>query len=277
MDSRHSEQNMSEKISVVIPCKDDLRISRCLGSIDVPADVVISFNGSNPQYVDSVLQSTYPQLHMQSVNLPKPNLALALEEGIWRARNDWVLLMDSDCVFKKGAIQSFIDAMSNGNPNDEVYKGTVIFDEGRDFISRIIAKSRAHHTAEQLTAYKPPLALSRKIAAKIGGHFFNKKLIWREDADLDFRIREANIDIKPVSDGVIYHGQLTLKTDLRSTFRYGVGEAIADELGLRLTDVPRSTWSTFCSQGFLPAAYMSFRNRVYTAGYLSEKMKHLGK
>jgi len=251
-------------ITVVIPCKDDVAVSACIESIDAPAAAVVAFNGSTPQFVAAVMGRHPTATH---IVLPKANLSLALEEGIKAAPTDNVLLMDSDCTFEPGSVQAFVDAMSAGDPSREVYKGRVMFRHGHDCLSQVIARSRQHHTAEQLTAYKPPLALSRLLASQLGGHIFNPALIWREDADLDHRIRAAGIAIRSVGDGVIYHGPLTVRGDLRSTFRYGMGEAIADHLGLDLTDVPRSARSTLYSQGVLPAAYMLVRNRVYTAGY----------
>lgn len=264
------------KLSIVIPCKDDIKIKDCLSSIDSPVEVVIVFNGSTKKYIKFVERvGQVNKLNVKTIELKESNLALALERGTWVAGNDWVLYMDSDCKFEKNAISHFYQAMLSGNPDKEVYKGKVIFEESSNWIGKVIAKSRQHHTAEKLTAYKPPLSLSKKIAEKIGGHFFNKKLIWREDADLDNRLREVKIKIKFVSKGVIYHGALSLKTDLRSTFRYGVGGAIAKSLNIKLTDVPRSFRSTLQSQGIVPALYMLFRNRFYTAGYYYQRCKSL--
>lgn len=264
------------KLTIVIPCKDDLKISNCLSSIDSQVEIVVVFNGSTKEYINFVKKvGEANRLNMRTIELDKSNLALALEKGTWTAHNDWVLYMDSDCKFEKKAIESFYEAMVNGDPSKEVYKGKVIFVKSTSWISKIIARSRQHHTAEELTAYKPPLSVSKKIADKIGGHFFNEKLIWREDADLDNRLREAKVKIKFIPKGIIYHGALTLKTDLRSTFRYGVGGAIAKSLDIKLTDVPRSFWSTLRSQGTTPALYMLFRNRFYTAGYYYQRYKDL--
>lgn len=144
-------------------------------------------------------------------------------------------------------------------------------------MSRVISESRTHHTAEVLTAYKPPLMISKQILQKIGGYAFNIKLIWREDSDLDNRIRNAGIAIVHVPQGVIYHHTISLKTDLRSTFRYGIGLAIANVLGIKLTEVPRSTASAFKSKGAVVALYMLFRNRVYDAGYVYARARLLSK
>jgi glycosyltransferase involved in cell wall biosynthesis len=265
------------KLSIVIPCKDDKKVTSCVASIDASVEVVIVFNGSPVKFIKQVKEKLKNKKakNIKYIELPEANLAWALEKGAWASKNDWVLFMDSDCLFEKGAVEGFYQSMLKGNPDKEVYKGQVIFDNSGNVMSRIIAKSRQHHTAEELTAYKPPLALSKKIARKVGGYLFNERLIWREDADLDNRLRIARIKILPVPSGTIHHGALDLKTDLRSTLRYGVGGAIAKSLGIKLTDVPRSFFSTWRSQGVIPALYMLFRNRFYTAGYYYQKAKYL--
>jgi|SRR3989344_1623352 len=254
------------RISIIIPCKDDKKVINCVDSIDDPmVEVVIVFNGSTTTFVTWVKKNLLGRA-VKYLNIGEANLALALETGTWSASNDLILYIDSDCIFEKGAIRRFKKVAQNGNPGNEVFKGEVIFSHN-GWVSKIVAKSRQHHTGERLTAYKPPLLISKKIAGKIGGYFFNKKLIWREDSDLDNRIRNAGIKILPVKGGIIYHGAITIKTDLRSTFRYGIGGAIADTLNIKLTEVPRSFKSTLKSQGIIPALYMLFRNRFYTAGY----------
>ena len=95
-------------------------------------------------------------------------------------------------------------------------------------------------------------------------------MIWREDSDLDYRIRRANISIYHLSEAYILHPPLTLKQDLRSAYRYGIGLARAKWYKIPLTEVPRSVKSTFYSKGFLPALYMCLRNTVYNVGTVTE-------
>lgn len=268
---------MKNNISIVIPCKDDKKILDLLATIDADfAEIVIVFNGSTNEFIKEVKNSFINYKNKISCYiLPKSNLALALEYGTRKSKNDLILYMDSDCRFKNGAIRQFLSISNLHDPSQAVFKGTVVFERGLNYIEKIIAVSREHHTAEVLTAYKPPLLISKKIIKKIGGYVFNEKLIWREDADLDNRIRENNIEIIPVSKGIIYHHKISLKTDLRSTFRYGIGLAIADAMRIKLTEVPRSTLSAFKSKGLIVALYMLFRNRIYNAGYLFARIKIL--
>jgi glycosyltransferase involved in cell wall biosynthesis len=256
------------KMSVIIPCRDDVRIEQCLASIDDDVEVVISLNGRSRQ-VDKIV-SDFAAAHKQTVILKSdvPNLAAALEAGSVNASGEILLYMDSDCRFTPGTIRRFKVA----SEQKEVVKGNIIFEAGRG-VSRVIARSREHHTAEQITAYKPPLALRAAIKERIGGFFFDPRLIWREDSDLDYRIRQARIPIHYEPEALILHPPLTLKQDLRSAYRYGIGLARSRWYRIPLTEVPRSVLSTYRSKGFLPAFYMTLRNSIYNLGTYAESRR----
>lgn len=261
-----------KKLTVVIPCKDDRKIKRCILSID-PAvcEAFVVFNGAKEGFIEEItdfVQKEVPHLKYKFKVLKKPNLAEALEVGTRYSESELVLYMDSDCTFERGCIDAFLSEAERKDMSNCVLKGKIIFDSGDTWLENIIAISRTHHTADVLTAYKPPLLISKRILPKIGGYAFDTRLIWREDSDLDNRIRQAGIQIVPVESGIIYHGKITLKTDLRSTFRYGIGLAIADRLQIKLTEVPRSTKSAFQQKGLKTAAYMLLRNRIYDLGYI---------
>lgn len=266
-----------KNLTIIIPCKDDRKIKECMKSIDLPGcEIFVVYNGAETEFIREM--NAYVQEHFSDLKysfwvLDKANLAKALEIGTQKAGNDLVLYMDSDCIFRQGSIKEFLKKAEETDMANNVLKGTVVFEQGNTWLERIIADSRTHHTAEVLTAYKPPLLLSKQMIPKIGGYAFDTRLIWREDSDLDYRIREAGIHILPVEAGIIYHQKITLKTDLRSTFRYGIGLAIANVLQIKLTEVPRSTYSAFRKKGIKTALYMFFRNRVYHAGYLYARIR----
>ncbi len=268
---------MTKSVSIIIPCKDDPEVIECIKSIDYPsATIEIIFNGSPQKFIQWV-KGEVKRLKRNVIfhSLPKPNLALSLEYGTQHTQHDLVLYMDSDCKFHKGTIARFMEVSQQYDAKNYVFKGEVIFEVGDTYLSKVIADSRAHHTAEVLTAYKPPLMISKSILSSIGGYAFNERLIWREDSDLDNRIKEAGISIIPVEGGLIDHHVITLKTDLRSTFRYGIGLAIANVLHIKLTEVPRSTMSAYRSKGAVVALYMLFRNRIYDFGYLYARVRLL--
>lgn len=256
-------------ISVIIPCHDDTRLRQCLASIDdTDVEVVISLNGSTPEIEE--IADDFARHHPRTmiIKSAEPNLAAALEAGSVRASSNTLLYMDSDCRFVPGAISVFKNA-ARVHP---VVKGAIVF-ESNSRMSRIIARSREHHTAEVITAYKPPLAIHTAIRERIGGYYFDERLRWREDSDLDYRIRKARIPIAYEPHAVIVHPPLTLKQDFVSAYRYGVGLARAEWYGIALTEVPRSVMSTLRSKGLIAATYMVFRNRAYNLGTVSEKRR----
>src|SRR5437764_5389875 len=164
-------------LSIVIPCKDDIRLASCLASIDDPdAEVVIVLNG-DADPVEALLRE-YQKAHSSTsvVRMAEANLAAALQLGSTTARGTCLLYMDSDCRFEPGTIGKF----RSGLKYHEVVKGRIIF-ESESLLSGVTARSREHHTAEQLTAYKPPLAVHCNIKHRIAGYFFDHRLIWRED------------------------------------------------------------------------------------------------
>ena len=199
------------KITVLIPVKDDPKTIKCVASIDAEAHIVIVFNGAKQDFVHSIKDSLKSR-DIDYHELPHPNLSWALEYGIRHAPSNLVLMMDSDCEFVPGAIESFYDIAEKYDTKSNVFKGDVIFQKGNSYMSKVIAKSRFHHTAEVLTAYKPPLLVDKRIRNMIGGYFFDDRLVWREDSDFDNRIRQAGIGIIPVEAGKIKHGSCLLYT-----------------------------------------------------------------
>ena len=251
-------------LSVVIPCRDDAALADCVRSVDAGAEIVVVLNGSPPAFaawVEAELDGRARVLHLE-----RPNLARALEEGIRAAANDRVLLMDSDCVLAPGAIAATTQAMDAGDPAAEVYRGRIRFDPGRTRGTALVARSRHQRQGGRLIAYKPPLALWRGLAPRLGGYIFDARLRWKEDADLDHRVRCAGIRIVPVDGCLIHHAPLSIAGDLRSTFRYGMGAAIARAHGLPLSPPSRSLRTALRNHGVVAALYLVAGNGVLAAG-----------
>ena len=250
-------------LTVVIPCRDDARVVDCIASIDTDAEVLVVLNGSPPGFHATLDARCAGRARIEV--LPRPNLSHALEHGIGAASSDRVLLMDSDCVFAPGSIAAIEAAMARGLPEREVYKGGIAFDAGATWASAVIARSRAQRCS--VGAYKPPLALSRRLRAALGGYFFDARLPWKEDADFAHRIERAGIRVVAVDGCAIRHAPLSLATDLRSSFRYGIGAAIARHLDVTLARPDRSPARALRLHGTAAALYMVLANRVRAAGY----------
>ena len=259
-------------LTIIIPCKDDPALVHCVRSIDDGSPSVVVFNGSSKSFIAKMRR----QLENEPVKfeqLSEANLSLALQHGIDCSATGRVLLMDSDCRFRAGSIGAMKRSMAGSAPEASVHKGSVVFGEGGGTISRAISRSRRQHTASRLSAYKPPLAFSKCLAPHIGGYFFDRRLRWKEDADLDRRVREAGVDIVGVTGCVIDHRALTLAVDLRSNYRYGIGAALAEHLEIKLPPPARSLRETWLNEGWGAAVYMALANRVRSIGLVSTRLK----
>jgi GT2 family glycosyltransferase len=252
-------------LSIVIPCCDDARVVRCVRSVDADAEVLIVLNGSPPGFADMLGREVGARARLEI--LGAPNASRAMEHGIRTASFDRVLLMDSDCVFEAGSVAAVERAFDAGSSDEEVYKGRIVFDPGSARASALVARSRSQRMGHFTIAYKPPLALSRRLRDRLGGYFFDPRLVWKEDADLDYRIRRAGIRIVPVEGCVIHHAPLSLGDDLTSSFHYGIGMAIARRLHIPLARPRRSVLEALHRHGPEAALYMMVANLVHTAGY----------
>lgn len=252
-------------LTVVVPCRDDARVVECVRSVDADAEILIVLNGSPPQFADMLRREVGGRARLEI--LPLPNRSRAVEQGIGAASCDRVLLMDSDCIFQPGSIAAVERAFDGGACDEEVYKGRIVFDPGPARSSAVVARSRSQRMGQVASAYKPPLALSRRLRDRLGGYCFDARLPWKEDADLDYRVRRAGIRIVPVEGCVIHHAPLTLGADLSSSFHYGVGAAIARHLAVPLPQPRRSVVESLRRDGAEAALYMVVSNLVRTTGY----------
>ena len=250
-------------LSVTITCKDDRRILETMRSIDAPVEVVIVLNGS-PAGFEEWLRGELERPALIEV-LEHPNRGRSVDHGIRSATNPWVLLVDTDCVLEPGSIKAMVDAFEAGDPGQEVYKGKIVYEAGPTLTGRILSRSRTQRN-KRLSAYKPALAFSKEIETKIGGYFFDERLIWKSDAELDVRLRRAGLTLVGVENCVVHHAPLSLRSDLHSSFNYGVGVAIGEHLGLDLPPAERSVRDAWRGDGFLAALYLAVSNRVLAAG-----------
>jgi uncharacterized protein YbdZ (MbtH family) len=222
--------------SVVIALKDDLRIMRCLDSVDEQVEIVLALNGT-PKEVRELVEA-HP-LHPVITEIPETgNLGAAYNAGIEAASRRYVLLMDSDCVFALGTIRRMAAAVSRY----PVVKGQVVYGIAKGLMSRIIARIREFDEGDYISALSPPLLYDRELKNQIGGHHFNPLIHWCEDREFDFRLQMANIPVWYEPSAEIHHDAQIGAQDLRSYWRYGIGEAIGQELGVTTTPALPLIW-----------------------------------
>lgn len=245
-------------ISIIIPVADDLRVGKCIESIDENTEIVVVLNGPTKQ-----VKNLVEKYDVKTCFLSERNLPAALNVGIKNSTFDKVLFMDSDCTFERGTIRCLHDGLRRF----KLAKGKAIF-ESTNFWNRIFAKAREYTTSNTPNAYKPPLAIRKSIIKDIS-YYFDDDIHWTEDADLDRRVKEVGLSINFIPEAKIYHPPVSLFVDLRSAFRYGIGKRIRAEKGLTkgmgtffpyLIDILKK-------KGLLTAVYMIFWNISYCFGY----------
>jgi GT2 family glycosyltransferase len=266
-------------ISIVIPCSDDVLIKNCLDSIDVKVEIIVSLNRPSRAVKDILID--YPQVKI--IETDKQGIALAYNNGIEASDNEWILLMDSDCIFSPSSISKLWPTTSHFS----VIKGKTIF-LSTDFVSYIIAKVREFTTSDKVNAYSPPLLFNKKIIKHIG-YYFHPDLVWSEDGDFNNRVKSNNIPIAYVPEATILHKPLKLSQDIKSAFRYGIGRQIGKDLKIYKPHTIKSffdnvmlvltnTFSIMVKKGFFPAIYyFLFWNSAFRLGTFLQNKFHLYK
>lgn len=265
-------------VTIVIPVKDDPLIYRCIESVDQRCDIVVASNGSPMPFLMDLRARALGRFRLAV--LEEPGIGAAYNAGIAASKTDWILLMDSDCVFKPGALAAlFATAGSN-----VFVKGRVEFQHD-DWASWITAGGRRHledtrHTGRS-NAYSPPLLYRRDVVSRMGGYHFDARMKWREDRDFELRRRSAGLEVTYEPMGVITHKRLTIREDLRSVRNYGTAQWSGEQLGLlprlrarhEVTKVWRMSWRVAVQAGPFVSAYAVLRYVVLWSARLSARTK----
>lgn len=253
--------------SVIIPVKDDVRVTACIDSIDEEVEVVLALNGASPEVKE--ISRTHPR-GLVSVEIAEPNLGAAYNAGAEMASGRYLLFMDSDCLFAPGTIRALVREVVQ----HPVAKGRVKFAAGDSALSRIVQNSRTFQIADHVNAYSPPLIYDRTIIPAMGGYHYSSLIHWEEDREFDFRLQLAGLSVVYLPDAVVHHAAQDGVSDLRSGFRYGLGEGIGQELGLFIT--PSLLWRLW--NDVTSIAQVARRKGLKTAAYRTAWLMsyHLG-
>ncbi len=71
--------------------------------------------------------------------------------------------------------------------------------------------------------FTPGIGLKKEILPLIEGYYFNEKVPFGVDAELDFRIKNKSISYKILNSAIVYHEPEKLTHDLKAAFRIGKG------------------------------------------------------
>jgi cellulose synthase/poly-beta-1,6-N-acetylglucosamine synthase-like glycosyltransferase len=246
-------------ISIVVPCSDDTRLKKCLASIDVACDVVVALNAPSRE-----VRKIVKDCKVGSVLLTEKSLPRALNMGISASKYNKVILIDSDCTFNPGAIESIFGDMQK----HMVVKGHVDFKQN-SLVSSVVAKYRSYINYFPPKPYNPFLCLNKGVSSLIGGYIFDETIYWTEDAELYTRLKKAHVDFFYAASAVAVHDTLTIRQDVSSAFRYGTGKA--RRVLKKISSGPNTHFKDFLRvlriSGLAVALYSILWNLSYAAGY----------
>lgn len=152
------------------------------------------------------------------VPAPLNNLSASSCIGIEATQYDKVVLLDADVKCAPGYLQA-LDSALNDNA---LVRSNIQFDHN-SWATRIVAEMRTYVYASGVF-YCPGAALQKGVREKIGGHFFNDAVWWTEDAEMNFRIKNAGIPVHFAEDAVLRHAPEPMLRDLRGAQKIGRGK-----------------------------------------------------
>lgn len=255
-------------LSIIIPVYNDIRIERCVNSIDENVEVIAALNRPTKEVVDIV-----NRLGLKKCEIDKNNLGMAYNAGLDTASNDLVLFMDSDCVFAPQTINKLYDSFQLDSQL-MLARGYVSF-KSNSLETKLTKNARTINTSDVPYAFIPPLMLNKNVFKEINdGYHFAEDVIWCVDYEFELRRSKANIHLKIVPDAVIFHDPLSIKSDLRSAFMYGTGCSIRHErTGEKknfLDDIKLAS-KRISKNGLGVGLYLAVWDSALHIGYLAQK------
>jgi hypothetical protein len=200
-------------LSVVIRCGDDERVFDCIQSIDEDVEIVVS-TSENPLF-----QSKLESKGIKYCLSPRRNLSKVSNIGVENATYEKVIITDSDTIFEKGCIREMYLALDDY----DVVRAKLKFLTSKDkSFSTTVAEARDYVNSLPLV-YTPGVGVKKSITGKIGGFLFNDPVPYAVDADLDYRIKNANIPVKYLTNATLYHDVESIRHDMKAAYRIGSG------------------------------------------------------
>jgi len=197
--------------SVVIPTyerPDDLRI--CLNSLSKniqlgsPSYEIIVTDDSKSDESRKMVEKEFPDVSwgMGKQNGPAGNR----NAGVFRAKGEWIVFLDDDCIADKGFINAYHNAIINSS-DIVLFEGMIYPDRPR--------KTWAECCPENSNGgmfWTSNLCVKKDTFHEVGG-FDERFRVAYEDIDFAHRITDKNYDTKFVKEAAVCHPWRTLKNE----------------------------------------------------------------
>ena len=254
-------------ISVLLCVHDDVRIINCLNSIDVPCEAIVVANNATEQVLSALHNyDSGDRFDLRIIEIPEKGIGRARDVGAENAKYDKMLFLDSDCRFLPGGI----GLVSRLLDDFLIVDGKIQY-EANSFQSRVVSKCRTQSVPDRV--FCPGLSMRKEVKPLIGGYFFDRKLGWLEDSEINKRFQKASVPIGYTEKEIAVHAALTFSEDLNSAFKYGMGRQVGIKNGVfeKKLDAIFHLVPSYFKLGFFVGLYLFAWNISYTYGYIKGK------
>jgi glycosyltransferase involved in cell wall biosynthesis len=204
-------------ISAIIRCHLDDRVCDLVEALRGPGleyEIVVVLTEASDALRDRLLGRD----RVKVCRAPAGNLSMSTNMGIEASRYDRVVILDADVRCSP----DYLRHMDNALDRSALVRSDIEFAHS-GFGSRLVADLR-HYVYHSGVFFCPGAAFRKDIKPLVGGRFFNDRVWWTEDADLNYRIKQAGLRHRFEPAARLVHAPVSVTYDLRGAVKIGAGK-----------------------------------------------------
>lgn len=225
-------------------------------------EVLIIEDGST-EPCDTVCKTYSDQLNLIYINKPNSGPGPSRNFGMEKAKGNYFIIFDSDCLIPEGYMQA-VNSFLSSNYVDCFGGPDAAHDSFSDTQKSINYAMTSFFTtggirggSEKLVKFQPRsfnMGLSKEVFEKVGGY---GKIHPGEDPDLTFRIWEAGFKTSLIKDAYVYHKRrIDFQKFSKQVYKFGVVRVILNKWHPQTKKI--TYWfPTVFSIGFLGNIFLS--------------------
>ena len=172
--------------------------------LDAPTYEIIVSDDSSSNSSRILIEKVFP--HVLWGEGKKIGPAGNRNAGVERAKGEWIVFLDDDCIAQKGYLNAYFTAITE-NPNLLVFEGRIFADRPRETWAEGCPENEYGGML-----WTSNLCVSRKLFIEMGG-LDERFQIAYEDVDFALRLQQKGIQSIFVSDAAVCHPWRTLKQE----------------------------------------------------------------
>lgn len=201
-------------ISVLIRAGNNDKVFDCIASIKKTysnSKIRISLTPNKK------LENRIAKLRIKYCVVPKRNISITTNKGLELVKTNKVLVTDCDTIFNKDCIKLLEDALDKY----DVVKPQIVFQNNGSLQSILVANLRTYFNSKNRKMFTPGLAFRMSIKNRVGGYYFDNKVVWAEDSEFSNRVEENRLKTHVIKKAKLFHPPVSIKHDLAGAFLIG--------------------------------------------------------